>query len=192
VASPAALIASYVAPPAANTTINAINPSRTVLSSARYAAAALQCWDVRTGHGAGLRWILDSAITLALPAVHGLGSGQVIYRSDFWWFDSRTSTVCVTRPRSANTSLALLSEVIAMTAISIRNLDPEVKSRLRVRAAGHGRSMEAEIRAILSEAVAGQRPGSFFDALRAISLEHGGVDLDLRRQQRRQRSVDLG
>jgi plasmid stability protein len=79
-----------------------------------------------------------------------------------------------------------------MTAISIRNLDPEVKSRLRVRAAEHGRSMEAEIRAILSEAVAGQRPVSFFDALRAMSLEHGGVDLDLGGQQRRQRPVDLG
>ena len=43
-----------------------------------------------------------------------------------------------------------------MTAISIRNLDPEVKARLRVRAAEHGRSMEAEIRAILVDAVAEQ------------------------------------
>ena len=77
-----------------------------------------------------------------------------------------------------------------MTAISIRNLDPEVKARLRVRAAEHGRSMEAEIRAILVDAVAEQRPG-LFDALRAISLEHGGVDLDLRRKRRRQRPVDL-
>jgi antitoxin FitA len=78
-----------------------------------------------------------------------------------------------------------------MTAISIRNLDPEVKVRLRVRAAEHGRSMEAEIRAILAEAVAEQRPAGLFDALRAISLEHGGVDLDFRQKQRRQRPVDL-
>jgi plasmid stability protein len=85
----------------------------------------------------------------------------------------------------------LLSEVIAMTAISIRNLDPEVKARLRVRAAEHGRSMEAEIRAILVNAVAEQRPAGLFDALRAISLEHGGVDLDLRRKRRQQRPVDL-
>jgi plasmid stability protein len=79
--------------------------------------------------------------------------------------------------------------VIAVTAISIRNLDPDVKARLRVRAAEHGRSMEAEIRAILVDAVAEQRPVSLFDAIRAISLEHGGVDL--RRERRRQRPVDL-
>ena len=79
--------------------------------------------------------------------------------------------------------------MIAVTAISIRNLDPDVKARLRVRAAEHGRSMEAEIRAILVDAVAEQRPVGLFDAIRAISLEHGGVDL--RRERRRQRPVDL-
>ena len=40
-----------------------------------------------------------------------------------------------------------------MAAVSVRNLDEFVKDRLRVRAAAHGRSMEAEIRAILVEAV---------------------------------------
>ena len=77
-----------------------------------------------------------------------------------------------------------------MTAISIRNLDPDVKARLRVRAAEHGRSMEAEIRAILVDAVT-ERPMGLFDALRTISLEHGGVDLDLPSKSRRQRPVDL-
>ena len=77
-----------------------------------------------------------------------------------------------------------------MTAISIRNLDSEVKAKLRIRAAQHGRSMEAEIRAILTDAVA-QRPVGFFDAIRAVSLEHGGLDLDLRRHKQRQRLVDL-
>ena len=86
--------------------------------------------------------------------------------------------------------LASLSEVGAMTAISIRNLDSEVKAKLRIRAAQHGRSMEAEIRTILTDAVA-QRPVGFFDAIRAVSLEHGGVDLDLRRHKQRQRPVDL-
>jgi antitoxin FitA len=36
-----------------------------------------------------------------------------------------------------------------MTSITIRNLDPAVKERRRVRAAQHGRSMEAEARRIL-------------------------------------------
>lgn len=40
-----------------------------------------------------------------------------------------------------------------MAAVSIRDLDDRVKERLRVRAAKHGRSMEAEIRAILTDAV---------------------------------------
>lgn len=86
---------------------------------------------------------------------------------------------------------SIASRVMAMTAISIRNLDSNVKARLRIRAAEHGRSMEAEIRAILADAVAEQRPVSLFDAIRAVSLEHGGVDLELPRRKRRQRPVEL-
>jgi plasmid stability protein len=41
-----------------------------------------------------------------------------------------------------------------MSALSIRDLDDKVKERLRIRAARHGRSMEAEVRAILTDAVA--------------------------------------
>jgi plasmid stability protein len=42
-----------------------------------------------------------------------------------------------------------------LAAVSIRDLDDDVKDRLRVRAARNGRSMEAEIRAILTTAVSG-------------------------------------
>ena len=45
-----------------------------------------------------------------------------------------------------------------MTAVTIRNLDDQVKDRLRMRAVVHGRSMESEIRAILAEAVNGSTP----------------------------------
>ncbi len=41
-----------------------------------------------------------------------------------------------------------------MASITIRNLDDEVKRRLRVRAAEHGRSMEEEAREILRQVVA--------------------------------------
>ena len=41
-----------------------------------------------------------------------------------------------------------------MSAITIRQLPPEAKQRLRLRAAAHGRSMEAEARTILLEALA--------------------------------------
>lgn len=40
-----------------------------------------------------------------------------------------------------------------MSTVTVRNLDPEVQKRLKLRAARNGRSMEAEARAILSEAV---------------------------------------
>ena len=39
------------------------------------------------------------------------------------------------------------------TTLTIRNLDEVVKQKLRIRAATHGRSMEAEARAILTETV---------------------------------------
>ena len=41
-----------------------------------------------------------------------------------------------------------------MATVSIRDLDDGVRDRLRVRAARNGRSMEAEMRAILTAAVA--------------------------------------
>lgn len=44
-----------------------------------------------------------------------------------------------------------------MAAMTIRNLDDEVRDALRVQAAERGRSMEAEVRAILTAAVAGRR-----------------------------------
>lgn len=40
-----------------------------------------------------------------------------------------------------------------MPVITVRNLPDEVHRALRARAAGHGRSTEAEVRAILAEAV---------------------------------------
>jgi antitoxin FitA len=40
-----------------------------------------------------------------------------------------------------------------MATLAIRNLDQAIKERLRVQAARNGRSMEAELRAILTEAV---------------------------------------
>jgi len=38
-----------------------------------------------------------------------------------------------------------------MATLTIRGLDPETHARLRIAAARHGRSMEAEVRAILTE-----------------------------------------
>ena len=67
-----------------------------------------------------------------------------------------------------------------MASITIRNLDDEVKTRLRVRAAGNGRSMEEEARLILREAV-GRKPGSqnLASIIRARFAPLGGVELEL-------------
>ncbi len=53
-----------------------------------------------------------------------------------------------------------------------------MKERLRVRAARNGRSMEAELRHILSESLAGEnaRPPNLADAIRRRFQPLGGVD----------------
>lgn len=67
-----------------------------------------------------------------------------------------------------------------MAAVSLRGLDDDVRDRLRVRAARHGRSMEAEIRAILIESVSEHAAAdSPFVMLLNHFSELGGVDLDL-------------
>jgi plasmid stability protein len=52
-----------------------------------------------------------------------------------------------------------------MATLNIRNLPDQVHQRLRVRAAEHGRSMEAEARAILSAACATEKPPSSESAM---------------------------
>lgn len=71
-------------------------------------------------------------------------------------------------------------EVVAVAAVSVRDLDDDVKERLRIRAAENGRSMEAEIRAILVSAV--NEPSSAEGLLSALMGRFGalgGVDLEL-------------
>lgn len=45
-----------------------------------------------------------------------------------------------------------------MATLTIRNLDERLKRSLRLRAAGHGRSMEQEARVILADALATAQP----------------------------------
>ena len=67
-----------------------------------------------------------------------------------------------------------------MASITVRNLDDDVKRRLRVRAAENGRSMEEEARDILRRAVGGASPPKDLgQAIHARFAELGGVDLEL-------------
>ncbi len=63
-----------------------------------------------------------------------------------------------------------------MATITIRNLDDAVQHRLKVRAAAHNRSMEAEAREILATAVA--RP-DFVAAWLGLAAELKGERLPL-------------
>ena len=67
-----------------------------------------------------------------------------------------------------------------MASITIRNLDDDVKARLRMRAAGNGRSMEEEARLILRHAVE-RVPESrnLASIIRGHFGPSGGVDLEL-------------
>jgi antitoxin FitA len=69
-----------------------------------------------------------------------------------------------------------------MASLSIRHLDPALKEQLRERAASNGRSMEAEARAILKDALATVRPATgaaLVEAIRRRFAPLGGVELEL-------------
>jgi antitoxin FitA len=69
-----------------------------------------------------------------------------------------------------------------MATLTIRNVDPELREELGVRAARHGRSMEAELRHILKEALGAEKrtlEPNLPEAIRRRFAPLGGVDLDL-------------
>jgi plasmid stability protein len=79
-----------------------------------------------------------------------------------------------------------------MAALSIRNLDDEVQRRLKMRAAQHGRSMEAEARAILTDAVreSADAAGLFTEILERFGAL-GGVDLPMPERRDHARAADF-
>jgi len=66
-----------------------------------------------------------------------------------------------------------------MASITIRDLEDEVKERLRVRAAMNGRSMEEEARLILRGAVSGVTGSALWQKSRALFSNKDGVELEL-------------
>jgi plasmid stability protein len=63
-------------------------------------------------------------------------------------------------------------------------LDEKIKSRLRIRAAHHGRSMEEEAREILRSALGAPLPAStnLADAIRRRFAAFGGLELEPQRR----------
>lgn len=65
-----------------------------------------------------------------------------------------------------------------MASITVRNVPDDVHRALRVRAAQHGRSAEAEIREILERAVKPPKRVRLGDALAALGRKVGLTDND--------------
>lgn len=68
-----------------------------------------------------------------------------------------------------------------MASVTVRNLPDETHRALRVLAATHGRSTEAEIRAILESAVRPESRVKLGSLLAEIGRDAGYVDLDTQR-----------
>ena len=66
-----------------------------------------------------------------------------------------------------------------MAAVTIRNLSPETHRALKLRAAQHNRSTEAEMRAILEAAVRPESRLCLGTALSAASREMGLTNADI-------------
>ena len=81
-----------------------------------------------------------------------------------------------------------------MPSITIRRLDEGLKSRLRLRAAHRGHSMEEEAREILRAALRSQAPAqpNLADAIRRHFAPLGGVDLRLQKRQPTRRPPGFG
>lgn len=66
-----------------------------------------------------------------------------------------------------------------MASITIRNIDDELKERLRVRAAKHGHSMEEEARVILRRAINGITGPELLSLSKKLFGAKHGVELEL-------------
>ncbi len=71
-----------------------------------------------------------------------------------------------------------------MPAVTVRNLPVETHRALKLRAAQHGRSTEAEIRAILEETVRPTSRIKIGSALAAFGQRYGGLELEVTRVRR--------
>ena len=76
--------------------------------------------------------------------------------------------------------LASNDSVDSMATLTIRQLDEKTKTRLRVRAAHHGRSMEEEAREILRLALSVPSPakGNLRESIHRRFRALGGVELE--------------
>jgi plasmid stability protein len=78
-----------------------------------------------------------------------------------------------------------------MPAIVVRSISTETHRALRVRARQHGRSTEAEVRAVLEAAVRPANRIGLASALARLAKPFGGLELKIRRDKRPATPADL-
>ena len=78
-----------------------------------------------------------------------------------------------------------------MAVVTVRNLPEETHRALRLRAAQHGRSTEAEIRVILEDAVRPEGRVKIGSALAALGRRVGGLDLNITRDESAPRAASF-
>lgn len=79
-----------------------------------------------------------------------------------------------------------------MPNITVRNLSEAIHRALRVRAARHGRSTEAEVRVILQETVLPAERLKIGSEIHRIAREIGGMDeLEIRRERSEIQGADF-
>lgn len=80
-----------------------------------------------------------------------------------------------------------------MATITIRDLNDTLKAKLRVRAAEHGRSMEAEVREIIAQALAAPNTdGGLARNIHERFAAIGGAEFGSIARSRDARSADIG
>ena len=91
------------------------------------------------------------------------------------------------RPNASSASIA------CMATLHIRDLKDSVKESIRIRAAVHGRSMEAEARAILEQAADKQEPEEhLYLRVRRLVKKYGPMDLDIPPREPAREPPDFG
>ena len=80
-----------------------------------------------------------------------------------------------------------------MTTLTVRNIEPVIKDKLRLSAASHGRSMEEEVRSILRKVLTQSAPaGRLGSRIHERFAAIGGAALNLPVRQAAPRSADFG
>jgi plasmid stability protein len=78
---------------------------------------------------------------------------------------------------------AVNASIDSMATLTIRQLDEKTKTKLRVRAAHHGRSMEEEAREILRSAlITSFTQGNLAESIRQRFAKFGGLEVELPRR----------